>query len=257
MCTTLAVVPPPVAAAACRHCGADCDRRARCARAARRSAVTAARACSRCLQARGLATFYTCDRSPACRSAGARDRARDRFAALDDPAVAARFDCSTMASSRARRSRCPDMHCASCVWLLERLWRVDEASCARKPTVRRHGARLVSAASASRCGGRRRWRERLSRRSATSREGLAPTAPARPPAVAGAAACISSSGVGRVRLRQHHALQHSALRQWRRRSTCVPAPVRHPQSRARARRCCSSALADYFRRPGARARAHA
>ena len=100
----------------CRHCGEP-------------SAGTFC--CSGCetvysiLAAHGLDGFYACEVPPGVSQKGATERDRSRFAALDDPAVAARlivFDDG--ARARATLS-IPAVHCASCVWLLERLWRLD------------------------------------------------------------------------------------------------------------------------------------
>jgi P-type Cu+ transporter len=125
----LVVSPPDGRAAAapeaCRHCGDPC--------AAADAIVTTdgAFCCRGCetvfsiLTAHELEAFYACDVPPGLsrKDAGARDRGR--FAALEDPAVAARlivFDDGT----RARASfQVPAIHCASCVWLLERLWKLD------------------------------------------------------------------------------------------------------------------------------------
>ncbi|HEX5214438.1 MAG TPA: heavy metal translocating P-type ATPase metal-binding domain-containing protein [Vicinamibacterales bacterium] len=108
----------------CRHCGDAC----------RSGAVTSPSGvfcCAGCesvyllLHAHGLADYYRCEIAPGVsqrQTAGAPDQ---RFAALDDEAVASRFvtrfgnDLSRVTFS------IPALHCASCLWLLERIWRVE------------------------------------------------------------------------------------------------------------------------------------
>jgi Cu+-exporting ATPase len=125
MCITLAVEPPPVAPATCRHCGADCG-----AEPVRAGDDTFC--CHGCasvfalLADRGLAGYYSCDITPGVSQRSDEPRRHDRFAALDDEAVAASvrlFDDGTIAGAVFA---VPGLHCAACVWLLERLWRVDE-----------------------------------------------------------------------------------------------------------------------------------
>ena len=114
------------AAASCRHCGEPCA-------GADDAIVTSAGTfcCRGCetvfaiLTAHELDGFYACDVPPGLSQKQAAARDRTRFAALDDPAVAARlivFDDGIRA--RATFS-VPAIHCASCVWLLERLWKLD------------------------------------------------------------------------------------------------------------------------------------
>jgi Cu+-exporting ATPase len=77
------------------------------------------------LHAHDLDGFYACDVPPGVSQKGAAGLDRARFAALDDEAVAARL----IVFNDGRRARAtfsiPGIHCASCVWLLERLWRLE------------------------------------------------------------------------------------------------------------------------------------
>ena len=108
--------------AVCRHCGDPCDRAA---------VITDSGTfcCGGCesvftlLSAHGMTAFYTCDVRPGASQRAASDRDPGRFAALDDPDVARRF--VTLRSSGLSRVvfPTPSMHCASCLWLLEQLWR--------------------------------------------------------------------------------------------------------------------------------------
>jgi cation transport ATPase len=66
----------------------------------------------------GLAAAPDSVAHPALRDPG-------RFVVLDDPVIAARLiDVNTGRLARVTLS-VPRMHCASCVWLLEQLWRLD------------------------------------------------------------------------------------------------------------------------------------
>ena len=108
----------------CGHCGDDCSRDA---------VVTAAGTfcCAGCatvfelIARHGLEHFYVCDVEPGRSQKAAGRLDPDRFAVLDDPAIAARFVLRATTSPRATFT-VPAMHCASCLWLLEQLWRFDE-----------------------------------------------------------------------------------------------------------------------------------
>src|SRR6266511_2093694 len=108
----------------CRHCGEPCGgrpvRSAGAAFCCRGCASVFALLCDA-----GLDGFYACDITPGVsqRNAGAREPSR--FAALDDPAVAARFIEFDDGALAAVTFAVPDLHCASCLWLLERVWRLD------------------------------------------------------------------------------------------------------------------------------------
>ena len=113
------------APALCRHCGDTCA-----ADGVRTDAGSFC--CNGCasvfalLQAHGLTQFYACDPGAGLSQRGLRDRETDRFASLDDPTVAARFvDAHDGTFSHVTFS-VPSLHCASCLWLLEQLWRFDD-----------------------------------------------------------------------------------------------------------------------------------
>ena len=78
----------------------------------------------RIIEEHGLGAFYACapeERVPT--PAAARDP--DRFAVLDDPDISGRFT-NVGPNGRATATLVlPAIHCASCVWLLERLHRLD------------------------------------------------------------------------------------------------------------------------------------
>jgi len=111
------------AIATCRHCGDPC----------RGSAVRSAEGafcCGGChavftlLRTHGLTDYYGCETAGVSqRTAGARQP--DRFAALDDPQTAARFLDFDDGIVAGASFSVPGLHCASCIWLLERLWRID------------------------------------------------------------------------------------------------------------------------------------
>jgi Cu+-exporting ATPase len=112
-------------ASGCRHCGDPCDR----------DAITTGAGtfcCQGCatvfelLASHDLTGFYTCDVRPGRSQRDAARRPADRFAVLDDPRVAARF-LSNAGHGRLRATfSTPSIHCASCLWVLEQLWRFDE-----------------------------------------------------------------------------------------------------------------------------------
>jgi Cu+-exporting ATPase len=104
----------------CRHCGEDCR-----AHAVRTDAGSFC--CAGCeavfalLQREGLDAFYACSTPPGV----SQRQPAASFACLDDPAIARRFvDAGDGRIARAVFS-VPGMHCASCLWLIERLWKID------------------------------------------------------------------------------------------------------------------------------------
>jgi Cu+-exporting ATPase len=125
MSITLAIESPPVAATPCSHCGSGCgDEPVHVGRD-----VFCCHGCASVfalLAERGLRDYYTCDVTPGVSQRAAEPRPQDRFAAFDDPSVAASvrlFDDGKIAGAVFA---VPDLHCGACVWLIERLWRVDE-----------------------------------------------------------------------------------------------------------------------------------
>jgi P-type Cu+ transporter len=125
MSITLAIEPPQAAVTLCRHCGSDCGSEP--VRAGRD--VFCCHGCASVfaiLNTHGLSHYYECEATPGVSQRAAEPRPLDRFAAFDDPAVAASvrlFDDGQIAGAVFA---VPDLHCGACVWLLERLWRVDE-----------------------------------------------------------------------------------------------------------------------------------
>ena len=109
-------------AVVCRHCGDACGQ----------AAIVSSEGtfcCAGCqsvftlLSTHGMTAFYTCDVRPGFSQRALTDRDPGRFAALDDADIARRF--VTLRSSGLARVvfPTPSMHCASCLWLLEQLWR--------------------------------------------------------------------------------------------------------------------------------------
>ena len=76
------------------------------------------------LRREGLDHYYRCAEAPGRSPRHAASQAPDRFSSLDDPDVAAAF--LEFDDGRIARARLPvpALHCASCVWLLERLWKL-------------------------------------------------------------------------------------------------------------------------------------
>ncbi len=120
-----AVLAQPTAPTCCRHCGDPCAD----------ASVQSSHGlfcCGGCaavfalLAERGLDAFYACDLAPGVSQRAAGALADDRFAALSDPAVAARILLPGGGDLACATFDVPALHCASCVWLLERLWQVDD-----------------------------------------------------------------------------------------------------------------------------------
>jgi Cu+-exporting ATPase len=114
--------PPVSAAILCRHCGEPCAPRAA-------PSLPGPFCCGGCaavyafLNGHGLGAYYTCELPP-----GTSQRTAPRpdvLSALDDPAVAARVLRVDTPSAACAVFTAPGLHCASCVWLIERLWGVD------------------------------------------------------------------------------------------------------------------------------------
>lgn len=109
----------------CVHCGEPCGSR-------RVTTDAGPFCCGGCasvyalLRARGLDAFYSCEIPAGLsqRDAGLRDPSR--FLVLDDPAVRERFVRRDDGRQAHVTFPVPSLHCASCVWLLERLGRVDD-----------------------------------------------------------------------------------------------------------------------------------
>ncbi|MBP8272903.1 MAG: heavy metal translocating P-type ATPase metal-binding domain-containing protein [Acidobacteria bacterium] len=106
----------------CRHCGDPCDRRAIVSDAG-------TFCCGGCesvfalLSTHGMTAFYTCDVRPGTSQRAVSERDPARFAPLDDAEVARRFVTPRAAGLLRVVFPTPSMHCASCLWLLEQLWR--------------------------------------------------------------------------------------------------------------------------------------
>jgi Cu+-exporting ATPase len=118
-----AVLGDVSAAILCRHCGEPC-------RGPGSASAIGPFCCGGCaavyafVNLHGLGAFYACDLPPGPTQ---RPKARpvDGFAALDEPAVAARVLRVETPALACAVFAVPGLHCASCVWLIERLWSID------------------------------------------------------------------------------------------------------------------------------------
>lgn len=110
---------------ACAHCGDPCGSRA-VTSDADVFCCTGCAAVHALLQARGLDAFYACDLPAGVSQRSTDGRDPSRFLVLDDPIVRSRFVIAEHDGQATARFMAPSLHCASCVWLLERLDRVDE-----------------------------------------------------------------------------------------------------------------------------------
>lgn len=105
----------------CAHCGDLCDRDA-VSDGVHTFCCTGCRSVYEILSTNDLCSYYDLDAHPASSMKGA---STDEYAALDDPSVERHFVEFDAARSRRLRFEIPSMHCASCVWLLEQLDRLD------------------------------------------------------------------------------------------------------------------------------------
>jgi hypothetical protein len=109
---------------ACAHCGDSCD-------SGRVTTEAGDFCCSGCeavyalLRTNGLAAFYSCDLPVGVSQRGTAGWEPGRFNVLDDPSVRQRFVVSDDGQQALAKFSVPGLHCASCVWLIERLGRVD------------------------------------------------------------------------------------------------------------------------------------
>jgi Cu+-exporting ATPase len=112
----------------CLHCGLPCDGVAI-------TGIARPFCCSGCeavfdlLAAQQMSEYYGVPGESAPGISQRRQRAdgRDRFVGLEQPEVAARFLRFDDGERAVVTFAIPDIHCASCVWLLEQLWRFDPA----------------------------------------------------------------------------------------------------------------------------------
>jgi Cu+-exporting ATPase len=116
-----AAFEPALAPALCRHCGDACGGDAR-VNAAGTFCCAGCASVFTLIEKHGLTAFYTCDVQPGLSQKPAAMRDPERFAAFDDESVAARFVVTHSGNSEVTLP-VPAMHCASCLWLLEQLWR--------------------------------------------------------------------------------------------------------------------------------------
>jgi Cu+-exporting ATPase len=115
----------PEAPVLCRHCGDTCaDAGVRTP--AGTFCCTGCESVFTLLQTHGLTQFYACDTGAGLSQRAATSRDAARFAPLDDPLIAQRFIDADDGTWAHATFSVPSLHCASCLWLLEQLWRFDE-----------------------------------------------------------------------------------------------------------------------------------
>ncbi len=115
----------PVAQAECLHCGDPCDN-AGVVNEAGSFCCTGCASVHALLAAHDLTGFYTCAPDAGRSQKAMAARPPDRFAVLDDPGVAVRLVDGHDGTFTYATFNVPSLHCASCLWLLEQLWRFDE-----------------------------------------------------------------------------------------------------------------------------------
>jgi Cu+-exporting ATPase len=74
------------------------------------------------LQENNLSDYYTIDHAPGRTSTFSQDK---RFSYLDDPMVVRKLRDFTDGTTSTATFDIPQMHCSSCIWLLERLYTID------------------------------------------------------------------------------------------------------------------------------------
>jgi P-type Cu+ transporter len=133
MTTVSATLPvsPATSTVVCRHCGDRCGAQTR-EHGGHAFCCAGCESVYRLLDGHGLTAYYAGGVGLSQRDVGQRDPGR--FAAFDDPLVTARL--VHVVGDVARVTlQTPALHCASCLWLLEQLWKVE-------PGVRRVDASL-------------------------------------------------------------------------------------------------------------------
>lgn len=109
----------------CRHCGDPCGDHPRMV-GGDAFCCLGCESVYRLLTREGLGQYYdACEIVPGVSQRQAEAREPDYFAPLDDPAIAAAFIEFDDGQIARARFVIPALHCASCVWLLERLWRIE------------------------------------------------------------------------------------------------------------------------------------
>jgi Cu+-exporting ATPase len=137
-----AVPAPHDQSSICRHCGLPCDE----------GAVSTDKGpfcCVGCeavfdlLVAQRLTEYYSdCAVPPGVSQRDRPWRATDRFAGLDDPEVAARLVQFDDGRTAVVTFAVPAVHCGSCVYLLEQLWRFDPAITRSEVNLQRRTVRV-------------------------------------------------------------------------------------------------------------------
>lgn len=109
----------------CAHCGEPCESR-QIEYADRYFCCAGCKSVFKILEQHGLCEYYDReDSSRALRKALATEADDDRYAVLNDPAVEARLISFASATRNRVVWAIPTLHCASCVWLLEQINRLD------------------------------------------------------------------------------------------------------------------------------------
>jgi len=121
MSATTLTAPPPATLSACHHCGETCDGRIR--------QEDKAFCCEGCrqvyllLEENGMCAYYDLEKNPGIQAKGRFSNGR--FDYLDDPEVTAKLVRFTDGKQSHISFHLPSMHCASCIWLLEHLPRIQ------------------------------------------------------------------------------------------------------------------------------------
>lgn len=117
-----ALEEPTVVSTACTHCGEECQDQ-------QLMGPEQSFCCLGCkqvyqlLKANNLGRYYTIDQQA---GSSLRDLRLEKYEYLDSPAVKKQFIDFTDGTLTKVTFRLPQIHCASCIWLLENLYRLNE-----------------------------------------------------------------------------------------------------------------------------------
>ena len=199
------------------------------------------------IAAHGLTRYYACEAPPGRPQRSSRIHA-GRFAVLDEPAASRRLMEDLGEGRSAVTFQVPALHCASCLWLLEQLWRFDRGDRALRgrPAAPRRSA-SNSARTATSLAARRRAPGLARLRAGPRRRADARRGPAERRATSTSSIGVAGFAFGNVMLFSipRYAERGAA----RTGGSSGSSAVSTCSSRSR---CCSTAPPPYFRNaPGA------
>ena len=148
MSATIALkkAPAPATISACHHCGETCDGKIRheekafCCEGCRQVYLL--------LEENGMCAYYDLDKNPGIQAKGRFSNGR--FDYLDDPTVTTKLVRFTDGKQSHVLFHLPSMHCASCIWLLEHLPRIQQGIIQSRANFQRKEVLIIFDPSATR-----------------------------------------------------------------------------------------------------------